>query len=74
MDAIPWYAWIAIVGIVALSITTLSATFAGSRKEERQALTAALQANTVAQEDSAARLEAIEQRLATIEKTLTDIP
>lgn len=74
MDAMPWFAWIAIAGILSIAITAIVTSLTETRKKDRGALHDALSANTAAQQDTAARLDAIEQRLTTIEKTLTDIP
>lgn len=74
MDSLPWFAWIAIAGIASWTLVTMTGGFTGTRKADRDALTEALRANTDAQTETAARLDTIEERLGTIEKTLNDIP
>lgn len=74
MDAMPWFGWIAIAGITAWALVTLATTLVGPRKKENEALQDALRANAESQAQTAAALAAIEQRLSSVEKTLTDIP
>jgi len=74
MDAIPWFAWIAIVGIAAWAVVASVQAATGPRRKEREELTEALHANTEAQTRTGERLDAIEQRLTTIESTLNDVP
>lgn len=67
---IPWFAWIAIAGIVIGGVVTLVKTLA----ERNDATAKALQQNTAVNEALVARLEGIDGRLAKLEKTLDDIP
>lgn len=70
LNYIPWYAWIAIVGIIIGGLITLGTTFAG----RNTALAKALEQNSAVNEKLIARLDAIDSRLGAVEKTLTDIP
>lgn len=74
MEHIPWFAWIAIVGIIAFMVVTVAGTLSGPRQQHREALTEALRSNTDAQSKTSERLDAIESRLSAIEHTLNDIP
>ncbi len=74
MNVMPWFGWIVIAGIVSYTLVEIVSTLLGRRKKESAALSESLRANTEAQASVAARLEGIENRLATSEKTLTDIP
>lgn len=67
---IPWFGWIAIVGIIAGVIITVAKTFAGRNTK----LVEALEQNSVINEKLITRLDAIDSRLGEVEKTLTDIP
>lgn len=70
MEYIPWFAWIVIVAILAGAIIAV-ANAASGRKAE---LVQALKQNTEVNEHLRARLEDVERRLASVEKTLTEIP
>ncbi len=74
MDAIPWFAWIPIAGIAAWALITVVGTLTGSRGKKSEELTEALRSNTEANTKVTERLDGIEQRMSTIEKTLNDIP
>ena len=67
---IPWFAWIAIFGIIAGVVITIVNKFAGRNAE----LAKALEQNALVNEKLIARLDTIDSRLGTVEKTLTDIP
>lgn len=70
LTVIPWFAWIAIVGIIVGGIITLGNTFAGRNSK----LSEALEQNTAVNEKLIARLDTIDDRLGAVEKTLNDIP
>lgn len=70
MEYIPWFMWIVLAGIVAGVVITL-ANSAGRRKSE---LAQALQQHAEANERLISRLDGIEARLTSVEKTLTEIP
>lgn len=74
MESIPWFAWIPIIAIVAWGITEAIKALAAPRGKASDELAGALRANTDANAKVAERLDGIEQRLSTIEKTLSDIP
>ena len=74
MDAIPWFAWIPIVAIVGWALISVVGAIAGPRGPATKELTEALRTSSDANAKVAERLDRIEQRLSTIEKTLTDIP
>lgn len=70
LSFIPWFAWIAIAGIVVGGIVTLVKTLA----ERNDSTAKALEQNTAVNEALVTRLEGIDGRLARLEKTLDDIP
>ena len=74
MSDLPWYAWAAIVAVFVIGIPGALAAFNSTRglnpEELAKSQADALETNKLV----ADRLAAIEQRLAAIEKTLTDIP
>lgn len=70
MEYIPWFVWIVIVAIAAGVIITVTNSIVGSKSE----LTEALRQNAAVNEKLLARLDAIDDRLASVEKTLNDIP
>lgn len=67
---IPWFVWIVLLGIIAGIIITAIQTF-GKRNDK---LAKALEQNTLVNEKLVTRLDAIDDRLGAVEKTLTDIP
>lgn len=67
---IPWFVWIVIFGIIGGVIITAIQTF-GKRNDK---LAKALEQNTLVNQSLIERLDAIDGRLGTVEKTLTDIP
>lgn len=74
MEAIPWFAWIAIAGMAGWALIGVVGALTGSRGKKNEELTEALRANTDANKKVTERLDGIEQRMSTIEKTLNDIP
>ena len=70
----PWEAFIAIAGVVVWGAIGLAAVLGGGRRRAAQELTDALATSAASNRELAERLGRMEQRLATIEKTLTDIP
>lgn len=70
LNYIPWFAWIAIAGIIVGGLIAIATQFAG----RNTALAKALEQNSVVNEKLVARLDAIDSRLGAVEKTLTDIP
>lgn len=74
MEYIPWFAWIAIVAIAAWGLIGAVGAFTGPRSQSSKAVADALSEATASQKAVTERLEAIDTRLAAIEKTLNDIP
>lgn len=70
LAVIPWFAWIAIIGIIVGGIVSVS-TMSNGRKSE---LAEALKQNAEINEKLVARLDNIDARLSAVEKTLNDIP
>ena len=70
LSFVPWFAWIAIAGIVVWGLTSIANTFAGRNKDVARAL----EQNAAVNEKLIARLDGIDARLGSVEKTLTDIP
>ncbi len=70
MEYIPWFAWIVIAAIIAGTIVTVST----SRSTGRNELAQALKQNAEANEKLVARLDGIDLRLTSVEKTLNEIP
>ncbi|SIN77249.1 hypothetical protein [Agromyces cerinus] len=67
---IPWFAWIAIAGIVVWGITAIAGMFGRKNTE----LTKAVEQSTAVNEKLLAKLDTIDGRLGAVEKTLKDIP
>lgn len=68
-----WY-WLPVVGVVAWAAVVIVMMVTGrTRKGDAGKLQAALDANTAVNQQMVARLEAMDKRLAVVEKTLTDI-
>jgi len=79
MEQIPWIAWIPIVGILGWVITSVIESITKSRRSAIEAELSAPQRALLAQSTESSRalverLDRIDARLNTIEKTLTDIP
>jgi uncharacterized membrane protein YqgA involved in biofilm formation len=70
MEYIPWFAWIIIVAIIVGGVITVTSELARGRNRATQAL----EENTRANARLVERLDAIDARLGSVEKTLTDIP
>lgn len=70
MDYIPWFVWIVLAAIAAGVIITVTNSLAGRKSE----LTQALRQNAEANEKLITRLDDIDRRLGSVEKTLNDIP
>ena len=70
MEYIPWFVWIVIAGIAAGVIITVTNTLAGRKSELNQAL----RQNAEVNEKLITRLDGIDDRLRSVEKTLNDIP
>jgi hypothetical protein len=71
---IPWYGWIAIIGVVAwAAIPIIGALTYGRRKRGAAGSDDLVQQNTAAYKAVLSQLESIDTRLGVIEKTLTDI-
>lgn len=68
MESIPWFAWIVLGGIVFATIASVTETIAKNRRKIVEIQTGP------ARHEVVARLEAIEVRLARIERALTEIP
>ncbi len=70
MEYIPWFVWIVIAGIGAGVIVTVANTLGGRKTELAQAL----KQNAEINEKLISRLDGIETRLTSVEKTLNEIP
>lgn len=71
---IPWYGWIAIIGVVAWAAIPIAGALGYARRKSGVAGSKDIvQQNLAAHHAVLAKLEAIETRLSVIEKTLTDI-
>lgn len=70
LNYIPWFAWIAIFGIIAGVIITVVDKLVGRNTK----LAKALDENALVNEKLIVRLDTIDSRLGAVEKTLTDIP
>ena len=79
MDNIPWFAWIAIVGIIAGVTSSIVAAVLRSREKQAEFAGAAdlrglVEQSTASNQAVLDRLTLLELHLASIERTLTDIP
>ncbi|MFT4259639.1 hypothetical protein [Microbacterium sp.] len=70
MEYIPWFVWIVLAGIAAGVIITVVNSVNGRKSELAQALAQNAETN----ERMLARLDGIDDRLRSVEKTLNDIP
>lgn len=70
MEYIPWFVWIVIVAILAGVTITVVNTLGGRKAELAQAL----RQNAEVNEKLMSRLDSIEHRLTSVEKTLNEIP
>jgi len=70
---IPWYAWIAIVGIIVWGVIAVLSNTVWGRSGKNDYLTKALEDNAATNKALLAKLETIDERLGKVEKTLTDI-
>ncbi len=70
METIPWFAWIVIIAIIAGAITALGQALIGKKSE----LSQALKQNAETNERVLARLDDIDGRLSSVEKTLNELP
>ena len=68
---IPWFAWIAIAGIIVWGAVVIVGAVKNTSKNE--GLQKALEDNAATNRALLAKLEAIDTRLGVVEKTLTDI-
>lgn len=66
MQHIPWFAWIAIAGIVVFGITEIARLLFSDSSE----LTKAIEENATTNRALLAKLEGIDSRLGAVEKTL----
>ena len=70
LSHIPWFAWIAIAGIIVWGIVAIIGALGGRNK----GLEDALKQNAAVNERLIERLDGIDDRLGAVEKTLNDIP
>lgn len=69
---LPWFAWIVIVGIVCGCVTNM--VIARSRSEADGELRLQLEQNVELNRQLLVRLESLDNRMAGVEKTLSDVP
>ena len=69
---LPWFAWIAIVGIVFGCVTTM--VTARNNNEADVELRLQLEQNVELNRQLLARLDSLDNRMAGVEKTLSDVP
>lgn len=69
---LPWFAWIAIVGIVFGCVTTM--VTARGKADVDSELRLQLEHNVELNRQLLARLESLDNRMAGVEKTLSDVP
>ncbi|HSP76436.1 MAG TPA: hypothetical protein VLO31_09510 [Cryobacterium sp.] len=79
MEFLPWFAWIAIVGIIAGVTSSIVAASLRSREKQAEFAGAAdlrvlVGQSTASNQAVLDRLDQLDIRLASIERTLTDIP
>ena len=77
MEYIPWFAWIPILAIIGWALISVVESRNNTKLKLAEAhpeLVDALKANAEANRQLLERLSGLENRLAAIEKTLTDIP
>ena len=79
MEYIPWFAWIPAVAIIGWALITMvesqnSTKLKLAESANNPDLADALKANTEVNRQLLQRMSELENRLATIERTLTDIP
>ena len=72
---IPWYGWIAIIGVVAWAAIVIIGSLGYARRRGGGAGSNDVARQNVADHQAVlARLDSLDARLATVEKTLNDIP
>ena len=77
MESVPWFAWIPILAIIGWALISVVESRNNTKLKLAEAhpeLVDALKANAEANRQLLERLSGLENRLAAIEKTLTDIP
>ena len=77
MEAVPWFAWIPIIAIIGWALISIVESRNNTKLKLAEAnpeLLDALKANAEANRQLLEKLSGLENRLAAIEKTLTDIP
>jgi len=77
MESVPWFAWIPIIAIIGWALISIVESRNNTKLKLAEAnpeLVDALTANGEANRQLLERLSGLENRLAAIEKTLTDIP
>lgn len=79
MESVPWFAWIPIIAIISGALISIRGSRNNTKLKLAEAsnnpeLVEALAANAEANRQLLEKLSGLENRLAAIEKTLTDIP
>jgi hypothetical protein len=74
METIPWYAWIAIAGVVVWGLVAILGGFGFGRGKRDTALAEAMRDNAATNKALLEKLDGIDSRLGAVEKTLNDIP
>lgn len=75
MDNMPWYAWIAIIGVIGwATMVIIGATGYSRSKRGDGGLQRVIEENGIVNKALLEKLDSIDARLGAVEKTLTDIP
>jgi hypothetical protein len=75
MDNMPWYAWIAIIGVIGwAAMVIIGAAGYGRSKRGDSGLQRVIEENGIVNKALLEKLDSIDARLGAVEKTLTDIP
>lgn len=69
---LPWFAWIVIVGIIFVTVTNM--VIARSKSGADGELRLQLEQNVELNRQLLVRLESLDNRMAGVEKTLSDVP
>lgn len=79
IEFVPWWAWIAIIGIIGGITYQIVVARANAKTRQTELggadeLREVVKANTAVSTELLSKLESLDKRLAAVEKTLNDIP